>query len=218
MKHPIIREDGFTLVELMIVVAIIGLLSSVAVPNFKKFQARAKITEAKLQLASLYTAEQSFFSDYTIYHYCLPYMGYDPGPEALSRYYAVGFYPGDNLINPIAYASAVNSGLNPTLCSNVRSDYQYPGATGGYSASNTYWFPAGKAIGSEIASDSDYLFYDGILFTVGDQGSSSEMRFRAAAGGVISAKFFDMWSMAPKETSLLSIDQNKVLSIVRNGY
>jgi len=36
------RQDGFTLVELMVVVAIIGLLSAVAVPNFKKYQAKAK--------------------------------------------------------------------------------------------------------------------------------------------------------------------------------
>lgn len=41
------RQDGFTLVELMVVVAIIGLLSAVAIPNFKKYQAKAKTSEAK---------------------------------------------------------------------------------------------------------------------------------------------------------------------------
>ena len=84
-------ESGFTLVELMIVVAIIGVLSAVAVPNFKKYQAKAKTSEAKLQLAAAYTAEQAFFGDFGIYHTCLSYMGFDPTTEAPQRYYAIGF-------------------------------------------------------------------------------------------------------------------------------
>ncbi len=45
-------ENGFTLVELMVVVAIIGLLSAVAIPNFQKYQARSKTSEAKLQFTN----------------------------------------------------------------------------------------------------------------------------------------------------------------------
>jgi type IV pilus assembly protein PilA len=56
--HVLKHQKGFTLVELMVVVAIIGLLSAVAVPNFKKYQAKAKISEAKLQLSALYTAQR----------------------------------------------------------------------------------------------------------------------------------------------------------------
>lgn len=84
-------DAGFTLVELMVVVAIIGLLSAVAIPNFKKYQAKAKTSEAKLQLASLYSGETSFFSDYDYYGTCLNFLGYDPSGEAATRYYAVGF-------------------------------------------------------------------------------------------------------------------------------
>ena len=72
------NESGFTLVELMIVVAIIGVLSAVAVPNFKKYQAKAKSSEAKVQLAAAYTAEQAFYGDFGLYAACLSYMGYDP--------------------------------------------------------------------------------------------------------------------------------------------
>ncbi|MGQ0653717.1 MAG: pilin [Betaproteobacteria bacterium] len=46
------RQAGFTLIELMIVVAIVGILASVAMPQFRDYVARAKITEALVQLTN----------------------------------------------------------------------------------------------------------------------------------------------------------------------
>ena len=46
------RESGFTLIELMIVVAIIGILASVAMPQFRDYAARAKVSEALVQLTN----------------------------------------------------------------------------------------------------------------------------------------------------------------------
>src|SRR5690606_9846535 len=115
------RQDGFTLVELMVVVAIIGLLSAVAVPNFKKYQARAKISEAKLQLAAIYTAQSAFFSDFNMYGACLRYMGYDPRSESNNRYYAVGISAGTVARDGGAHTAAVNSGLNAAGCPQASS-------------------------------------------------------------------------------------------------
>lgn len=60
-------QDGFSLVELMIVVAIIGLLAALAVPKFQSFQARAKQSEAKSNLSHGYTLEEAYFGDHETY-------------------------------------------------------------------------------------------------------------------------------------------------------
>jgi type IV pilus assembly protein PilA len=61
----------------MVVVAIIGVLSAVVVPNFKKYQAKAKQSEAKIQLAAAYSAEQAGLANYNTYASCLSDLGYD---------------------------------------------------------------------------------------------------------------------------------------------
>ncbi|MCP4503285.1 MAG: prepilin-type N-terminal cleavage/methylation domain-containing protein [Deltaproteobacteria bacterium] len=58
---------GFTLIELMIVVAIIGILAAIAIPNFVKFQCRAKQSEAKTNLKALFTANESYRAEHDKY-------------------------------------------------------------------------------------------------------------------------------------------------------
>ncbi|MFO7564435.1 MAG: prepilin-type N-terminal cleavage/methylation domain-containing protein [Enhygromyxa sp.] len=55
------NAKGFTLIELMIVVAILGILAVVAVPALQKYMRRAKTAEAKTQLAKIYDAASSYF-------------------------------------------------------------------------------------------------------------------------------------------------------------
>ncbi len=53
---------GFTLIELMIVVAIIGILAAIAIPNFSSFQARARRSESRNNLKAIYTTLTAFLA------------------------------------------------------------------------------------------------------------------------------------------------------------
>jgi prepilin-type N-terminal cleavage/methylation domain-containing protein len=61
------KEAGFSLVELMVVVAIIGVLAALAVPRFQTFQAKAKQSEVKNNLSHIYTLEQSWYGDHDVF-------------------------------------------------------------------------------------------------------------------------------------------------------
>jgi prepilin-type N-terminal cleavage/methylation domain-containing protein len=60
-------QAGFTLVELLIVVAILGLLAALAMVGYRRYIARARVTEATTLLAEMATKQQVYFLEFGSY-------------------------------------------------------------------------------------------------------------------------------------------------------
>lgn len=93
------RKAGFTMIELMVVVAIIAFLAVISVPSFTKFLAKAKRTEAYMNLHALYAAEKAYWAEHGRYSDVLhgpgsvgwAPEGYSGGGSNERFYYTYGF-------------------------------------------------------------------------------------------------------------------------------
>ena len=74
-------------------VAIIGILSAIAIPNYQRYQSRSRQSEAKVDLSSTYTAEQGFYAEMGTFSACIKRMGV-MGDAVQRRYYSFGIYNG----------------------------------------------------------------------------------------------------------------------------
>nr|AFX67141.1 pilin [Myxococcus sp. 142B01] len=116
------RNRGFTLIELMIVVAIIGILAAIAIPNFIKFQARSKQSEAKTNLKALYTAQKSFFSEKDRYSNFANEIGF--APERGNRYgYIISVGQGEAELRNDAVIPAAGDGISSISADGFRFDF-----------------------------------------------------------------------------------------------
>ena len=128
MFKMIQNKKGFTLIELMIVVAIIGILAAIAIPNFLKYQAKSKQSEAKVNLKAIFTSETSYFSEQNSYG-LLAIVNF--APTGTPRYsLAVGTATGGATTaaesgavtgspSPGTYATALAAGANSFCPGNV---------------------------------------------------------------------------------------------------
>jgi prepilin-type N-terminal cleavage/methylation domain-containing protein len=103
------NSKGFTLIELMIVVVIIGILAAIAIPKFSQVSKSAKESEADGILKQVYTLEQSYYQRYDTYTdgTNLTTVGWDAGQNA--KYYTFTLAGGQNTFT--ATATPITAGV-----------------------------------------------------------------------------------------------------------
>jgi len=96
-------QKGFTLIELMIVVAIIGILAAIAIPNFLQYQMKSRQSEAKTNLQAIKTSEVAFQAERGCY------IGVAPEPVLMANPAA------NQKATPVVWGAGVAASIPGTL-------------------------------------------------------------------------------------------------------
>ncbi|MCB0271689.1 MAG: type II secretion system protein [Bdellovibrionales bacterium] len=118
-------NQGFTLIELMIVVAIIGLLAAMAVPNFTKYKNKAKLAQSYSMMHDISTSQKTYYLENSIYYFAQ--FGGDGSGEA------------DAIFDGQAIATTYHEGTyNPQLFEGLTANFFIITIFGQFDASGTF--------------------------------------------------------------------------------
>lgn len=161
------------MIELMVVVAIIGVLAAIGIPQYSKFQAKARQSEAKLSLAALFTAEESFRQEWNQFSVSLVNIGFSVQGSRLR--YVTGFRAATTCIG---YATTGGAPAETTAATHTWSDGTSVNTSGAvWTAGITGVYPTaggsctttsfeGLAYGSPASSVSGHTTSNGDTWTV----------------------------------------------------
>jgi type IV pilus assembly protein PilE len=131
--------QGFTLIEILLVIGIIGILASIAIPAYNNYVIRGKLVDASTQLASARVNMEQFFQDYRAYDNSNG--GTSPCTTlAATKYFSFTCNP----LTPTSYTVIASSNANQGL-GNAGS-YQY---TIDNNNNKTTQFFAGQTLGAQ---------------------------------------------------------------------
>ena len=135
------RAAGFTLIEVMITVAIIAIIAAVALPNYLDYVTRSRLVEAKTNLSDMRTRLEQYFLDNRSYPgACIAYSA--SGPAGVGKIYlpaSAKFFP---VLCPTLTATTYTvtaTGLGFTFSIDQANTRKTTGVPSGWTTSTTCW-------------------------------------------------------------------------------
>lgn len=172
------NKQGFTLIELMVAVAISGVLATIAVPAYQNYTYKAKTAEAKANLASIYEAQEVFSLQYNTYYPNLVATGFEPVGELL---YEHGFRSSSGVSTPSGLATLKHNHLV------YRNSTSICGTTYGGGINNNCAFT-----GENVTLSSGVHIARQDSFTAASKGLASAI---AGKGKKSNDGSYDVWTM-----------------------